>query len=96
MANNIETEGDWHWRNTMRPLRFFSLDVKAAAPLLFWFLHMRLWTLYLMGVFTITFVLVERAGYTVPAALRYFRSWLVGNKRPAWMYTRKRDLIDYG
>ncbi len=96
MANNIETAGDYHWRNSMKPIKFFALDARAAASFFLVVLHMRLWTLYLCIVITTGFSIVERNGYTVPSALRAIRSWVVGRKRPAWMYTRKNKLIDYG
>lgn len=96
MANDIETEGDWHWRNTMKPVKFFALDARAAASFFLLLLHARLWTLYLCTVITIAFTLVERRGLTVPSALRGLRSWIVGRKRPAWLSTRKNKLIDYG
>tara|TARA_Y100001001_G_C8003027_1_gene306981 strand:- start:878 stop:1171 length:294 start_codon:yes stop_codon:yes gene_type:complete len=96
MASNIETQGDYHWRNSMRPLKFFGLDARAAASFFVLLLHFRLWTLYLCIVVTGIFSYVERHGYTFPSALRAFRSWIVGDKRPAWMHIRKRPLIDYG
>ena len=96
MKAPIETEGDYHWRNSMKPLKFFALDARAAAPFLVLLLHFRLWTLYLCIVITLIFHIVERMGFTVPSALRALRSWLVGDKRPAWMSTRKNKLIDYG
>ena len=96
MASDIETAGDWHWRNSMKPIKFFALDARAAAAFLLVIMHMRLWTFYLCIVITSAFHIVERSGYTVPSALRSIRSWIVGDNRPAWMYTRKSKLTDYG
>ena len=30
MAVDYETEMDYHWRNTMKPVRFFMFDARAA------------------------------------------------------------------
>ena len=96
MAPPIETQGDYHWRNSMRPLKFFGLDARAAGSFLILLLHIRPWTLYLCLVVTGAFAFVERYGYTFPSALRALRCWIVGDRRPAWMHLRKRKLIDYG
>lgn len=96
MASDIETAGDYHWRNSMKPVKFFALDARAAASLFLVLLHMRLWTLYICIIVMVGFNIVESRGYTVPSALRALRSWIVGSKRPAWMYIRKRKLVDYG
>lgn len=96
MAKNIETAGDWHWRNTMKPVKFFMLDARAATPFFLLLLHARFWTLYLCVLCTTIFVLVERRGYTVPAALRALKSWIFGAKRPGWSIIRRSHLRDYG
>ncbi|MCB9963425.1 MAG: type IV secretion protein IcmT [Rhodospirillales bacterium] len=86
---------NWHWRNSMRPVRFFSFDARAAIPYVFLLLYARLITLIICIVVTIIFALLERRGLTVPSAMRKFRSWLVGPKRPAWITIRRRRMVDY-
>lgn len=96
MANNIETIGDWHWRNAMKPARFFAVDARASAFLFLFLIHMRLWTLGLVGVVLLLFWFLERKGLSFSSAMRSARSWLFGEKRPAWLWIRKRSLVDYG
>jgi intracellular multiplication protein IcmT len=92
---NVKEMQNWHWRNSMRPIRFFSFDARAAIPYIFLLLYARLVTLVLCIVVTTIFALLERRGLTVPAAIRKFRSWLVGPKRQGLMTVRRRHLIDY-
>lgn len=93
---DIETSGDWHWRNSMRPVRFFFVDARAAAAFMLFLLHMRLWT-FLIAFFVIsTLWAVERMGYTFSDAIRGFRAWMVGRRRPAYLWLRNRGMVDYG
>lgn len=92
----IETQGDWHWRNSMKPVRFFGLDARVAIFFLFFILHMRAWTLGMFIGVSILFWLLERRGLTFDAALRSFRTWILGSKRPGLLWHRKRRLVDYG
>lgn len=87
---------NWHWRNTMKPVRFFNFDARAGLVLLLVILHVRLWTLTLAIVVNVTFYLLERKGLTFSAALRAFRVWLIGPYRPAFIWTRRRKLLDTG
>lgn len=96
MAEPIETEGDYHWRNAMRTVRFFSVDARAAIFLFFFLLHMRLWTLGLIIFAMLLFYFLERLGLSFSAAFRAFRSWLFGEYRPALIWTRRSKMKDYG
>ena len=96
MANQIETVGDYHWRNAMRPARFFGVDARASGSLFFLLLHMRLWTLGIVIFTMVLFYMLERKGLTFNAALRSFRSWLFGKKRPALLWVRRTQIKDYG
>ncbi len=87
---------NWHWRNSMRPVRFFGLDARAAIPFLILLFYFRTITLIFTIVLTSVFAYLERKGLTFPSALRAFRSWLIGQKRPGWYLMHKRRLIDYG
>jgi len=96
MANEIQTEGDFHWRNAMREVRFFSIDARASVFLFFFLLHMRLWTLILVVGAMVAFYMLERMGLHFSAAFRAFRCWIFGKIRPAFIWTRRRKMIDYG
>ena len=86
----------WHWRNTMKPVRFFIFDARAVFFLVLVLIHARLWTLGLMIFVSCIFWLLERKGLSFAAATRAMRLWLIGNYRPAWVYTRRRKMLDTG
>lgn len=83
-----------HWRNSMKPARLGPLDGRSAIPLLFLLLHFRLWTLGVTIIIMLIFWAFERRGLTFPAALRAIRVWLLGPRRPAIMFTRRRRMTD--
>ncbi|MCB9982868.1 MAG: type IV secretion protein IcmT [Rhodospirillales bacterium] len=94
---NIQEKMNWHWRNSMRVVRFFAFDARASfigALLLFRLTSWRLWLLFIGNL--VLFRYLENKGLTVPAALRNFRAWLVGAERPGWGSTRRRKFVDYG
>ncbi|MEA1938881.1 MAG: IcmT/TraK family protein [Pseudomonadota bacterium] len=86
----------WHWRNSMRPVRFAALDARTAIPFVFAMIHFRQWTVILAFVVTMLFWWLERKGLTFDAALRAGRSWVFGRNRPAVIWTVKRRMIDWG
>ncbi|MCB9979491.1 MAG: type IV secretion protein IcmT [Rhodospirillales bacterium] len=86
----------WHWRNSMRPARFFALDARAAIPFCILLFHISWGTFILTLVITGFFRHLERKGMTFPSALRAMRSWFVGQARPAWLSVRRRRMLDYG
>ncbi len=86
---------NWHWRNSMLPIRFFNLDARAVLPFCALIFYFRLITLFIAIVITLIFWIVERMGFTLPAALRKFRSVLVGNMRPALPLSARRRFIEY-
>ncbi len=99
MGTREDTEDEranWHWRNTMRPVRFFKLDARAALPFIVLLFYFRVVTLVLAIVITVVFVLLEQRGLTFDASLRAFRKWFLGQSRPAWMSFRRRKMVDYG
>ncbi len=96
-ADKDEDEGrSWHWRNTMKTVRFFSFDARAGLFVALVLLHFRIWTICLLVGMLFIFYLLERKGLSFPAALRSLRVWLVGTKRPGWIWTRRRKLQDTG
>lgn len=76
-----------YWRDSARGARFFMVDAMAVLPLVVFFLHIRLWTLYL-AIATMTFFgILERFNFTVPVFFRWLRSTIAGRVRvakPAW------------
>ena len=94
MADQVTT--GWHWRNSMKTVRFFIFDARAGFFVVLVLVHARLWTLVLaLSVMTV-FWLFERKSLTFPAALRSIRVWLIGTHRPGWIWTRRRKLQDTG
>ncbi len=95
IEDTIEERENWHWRNSMRPVRFFSMDARAAIPFMALLVYFRVVTLIVALLSTIIFMAFEKRGLTYPCALRNFRSWFIGPTRPAWISIRRRRLIDY-
>ncbi len=93
---NIKEMQNWHWRNTMRTVRFITFDARAALPLPLLLVYARLSTLILSIVFLLTFRYLERKGLTFPAALRNLRAAIVGKDRPGWVKTQNKKFQDYG
>lgn len=85
-----------HWRNTMKPIRFFAFDAKAAIPFALFIVHARTWTFLLTLVVMFGFWLLERRGLSLPSALRAARLWLFAGRRPALLWTRRRGMVDTG
>ena len=86
----------WHWRNTMKTVRFFTFDARAGLFVALLLVHFRIWTLILLFTMLMVFYLLERKGLSFPDALRALRVWLIGTKRPGWIWTRRRKLQDTG
>ncbi len=85
-----------HWRNTARPVRFFTIDYRAGAFVFLFLMHIRLWTFLLMlGVMGVLFIL-ERRGLTFNLAMRRLRVWFLGPHRPALSKLHHRDFHDSG
>ena len=91
-----EERANWHWRNSMRPVRFFGLDVRAGIPFLILLFFFRPVTLALTVISTTLFVMMEKRGLTFDASMRTFRSWFLGQKRSAWLNVRRRRMVDFG
>lgn len=86
----------WHWRNTMKPVRFFKFDARAGATLLLVLVHVATWTLTVAILVNTLFWILERKGLTLPSAIRAFRCWVFGNYRPPFLWTVRRKLHDSG
>lgn len=94
--DNIQEKMNWHWRNSMRVVRFLAFDARAALPLPLLLVYARLSTFLLTVATLMFFRYLERKGLTVPAALRNFRSWIVGVDRPGWVSAQSKKFTDYG
>lgn len=98
-ANQVQEMQDqvnWHWRNSMRPVRFFGFDARAAFPFLLLLLHARPSTLVFVFLSTMLFHILEKNGLTFSSAIRRFRLFITGNDRPALMTFKRRRMKDYG
>ena len=89
-------KANWHWRNSMRPVRFFNLDARAVLPFCALLVYARPITLFVTCLTTLIFYFLDRRGLTFPCALRALRVWLTGGSRPAWLPLRHRHMTDDG
>lgn len=94
--DNIQEKLNWHWRNSMQVVRFFAFDSRSALPIPLLLVYARWSTLILMIVTLILFRFLEQRGLTVPAAVRSFRSWIVGIDRPGLLKSQHRRFKDFG
>ncbi|MBI1327285.1 MAG: type IV secretion protein IcmT [Alphaproteobacteria bacterium] len=95
-VEELREQLNWHWRNSMRPIKFFGLDAKAAIPFLVLIVYFRPITLGIAFLVTMIFWTLEKRGLTVEAAMRKLRSWLVGEDRPGLMQFKHRRFRDFG
>lgn len=93
---NITERLNWHWRNTMIPVRFLAFDARAALPIPLLLVYFRLSTIILTIVFLLVFRFLERKGLTFPAAMRSMRANLAGKERTGWLGAYKKEFNDYG
>jgi len=94
--DNIQEKMNWHWRNSMRVVRFFAFDARASAPIPLLLVYARPSTMVLTVITLLVFRFLENKGLTVPSALRNLRSWLVGIDRPGWISVQRRRFVDFG
>lgn len=95
-VENLQEKLNWHWRNSMRPVRFGPFDARAAIMIPVLIFYARLSTLILTIIVMAFFRYLEQKGLTFPAALRNFRAWLVGRDRPGWSGVFRRSFKDFG
>lgn len=93
---DLKEQMNWHWRNTMRPIRFFNFDVKAVIPFCMLLFYARLSTILFCIAMTMMFWILEKKGLTADAALRALRVIIVGNRRTGQPKFRYRRLKDFG
>lgn len=93
---NIQEKLNWHWRNSMRVVRFFAFDARSALPVPIILVYARWSTITILVLTLIFFRILEAKGLTFPAAIRNLRSWIVGKDRPGWPSAQHKKFIDYG
>lgn len=93
---NLEAKINWHWRDSMRTIRFLGFDARVAVLVPVWLLYLRWSTIIMSFLVFYAFKFLENKGLTFPAALRAFRSWLIGRTRPSINGITQHKFIDYG
>lgn len=79
---NLEAKMNWHWRDTMRTIRFLGFDARVAFLVPVWLVYLRWSTIILSFIIFYMFKFFENNGLTFPSAMRAFRSWMTGRERP--------------
>ncbi len=93
---NIEAKLNWHWRDTMRTIRFMGFDARVAFLIPVWLIYLRWSTIILSFAVFYTFKFLENKGLTFPSAIRALRSWMVGRDRPGLTGFSNHKFVDYG
>ncbi len=99
VGDEIETlheKVNWHWRNTMHPVRFFSFDARAGLPLPLLLIYFRPATIILTIITLLIFRFLERKGLTFPAAIRSMRTNFAGKERPGLLGAYNKKFQDFG
>ncbi len=94
--DNLEDKLNWHWRDTMRTIRFLGFDARVAFLVPVWLVYLRWSTIILSFIVFYIFKLLENKGLTFPAALRALRCWILGRERPGQIGVNRHKFIDYG
>ena len=83
--DDLEAEKkNWHWRNSMRPVRFFNLDARCALPFFILLVYARPVTFALTLLIVLFFWLLERRGLTSGAHGRYRPAGTLLGEQSAW------------
>ncbi|MGN7437367.1 MAG: IcmT/TraK family protein [Alcanivorax sp.] len=93
---NIEAKMNWHWRDSMRVIRFMGWDARVAFLIPVWLLYLRWSTIILSFMVFYVFKFMENKGLNFPSAIRALRSWLIGRTRPGTTGVGLHKFIDYG
>lgn len=93
---NIQAKLNWHWRDSMRTIRFLSFDARVAWLIPVWLLYLRWSTIIISFIVFYFFRFLENKGLTFPSAIRAFRSWVIGRNRPGLLKVHEKKFRDYG
>ncbi len=79
---------DAHWRDSARPPMLWLIDARSAFPLLFFLVHIRLWTFIVALSAIVFFSFLNHYGFTLQVFLRWLRALLAGRRKlsnPWWI-----------
>lgn len=93
---NIQEKLNWHWRNSMRPVRFFAFDARAAFVVPVLLVYIRVSSIIFTVATLFFFRFLEQKGLTFPAAMRSFRAAIVGKSRPGHLSVYRKRFTDMG
>ncbi len=93
---NLEAKVNWHWRDSMRTIRFLSFDGRVAFLIPVWLIYLRWSTIIISFMVFYIFRFLENKGPSFPAAIRAFRAWIVGRERPGHLSSNRHHFIDSG
>jgi len=93
---NLQDQLNWHWRDTMRTVRFLGFDARVGILFPVWLVYLRWSTIIISFIVFYAFKFFENRGLTFPAALRALRVWILGNDRPGQLGAHKHVFKDYG
>ncbi len=94
-VQDLNEKVNWHWRNSMRIVRFINFDARAAVTLPILIFYPRLSTIILTFIVMYIFNWLEKKGLTFPAALRQFRMSFVGDERPGQLGVYQKKFRTY-
>ena len=83
------------WRDTMRPVRFYTIDARLLVLLVLWLFVPAWWTTAVVVLAVTALRIAEARGYRLHAALRAVRA-LTAGRRPALHARRVRRFVDFG
>ena len=83
------------WRDSMRPVRFYTFDARLLALLVLWLFAPAWWTTAAVVLAVVALRVAEARGYRLHAALRAVRAWTAG-RRTALHARRARRFVDFG
>lgn len=78
-----------HWRDSARSPRFFLVDARAAFPIFFFLMHIKVWTGMVVLVSAVFFGILEHYGFTVPVFLRWLATFFAGPLKSSQPWWRK-------
>jgi intracellular multiplication protein IcmT len=76
-----------HWRDSARSAKFFIIDATAAFPLVFFCMHIKLWTFIVAVLTMIFFTVLRRFGFSITVFFRLLRGLFAGPRKfsiPWW------------
>lgn len=93
---NLEAKMNWHWRDTMRTVRFMGFDARVSFLVPVWLVYLRWSTIIISFLVFYIFKFLENKGLTFPSALRALRCWVLGRSRPGQIGVNAHKFLDYG